>query len=586
MATKGDPTKFLAEGSVAKSIFLGNILEENIFPFPRFSDEEKEILHMVIDSIDRFCDGKEALFRKFDREGKIDLEHVEQMKELGLFGLIIGEEYGGIGLSNSGYARAVQQASRRDSATTLTLGAHSSIGMKGLLLFGTDEQKQRYLPALASGEMIAAFCLTEPGSGSDAASISTTAVKQDDGCWLINGEKIWITNGSLASFYTVFARSDSDEGKITAFIVEKDFPGVSFGPKEDKLGIRGSITTSVILNNVKVPAENLLGEEGIGFKVAMSILNNGRTGLGGGCVGGLKLCIELSSRQAKERKQFGRSISEFGLVKEKIGQMALDCFTVESTVSMIGHYIDSGSLDYSIEAAMSKVYASEALWKASNEALQIAGGNGYMKEFPYEQLTRDSRINLIFEGTNEILRLYIALSGMKDAGSYLKDIGNAAGKIFNEPVKGFGLMSNYASRKLTQLTSIGGERLEVAPSLRDDARILELATIGLSREVERLLRKHRKDIIGKQFALKRIADTAIDIFVGLCTLSRVQMLVESKGEKKTEIERHFLRTFIQQAKRRIKGNLGSIEREEDELLSKISDYIVEQEGYHWDTLSL
>jgi acyl-CoA dehydrogenase family protein 9 len=284
--------------SAAKSLFLGNIEEGNFFPFPKVSPEEAETLRMVIDSIDKFMQGKGEQYREFDREGAQTPDYIEQLKELGLFGLIIPEDFGGIGFSNTAYSRVLQQTSRYDASTSLTIGAHSSIGMKGLLLFGSEEQKKKYLPKLASGEMIAAFCLTEAGAGSDAAAVKTTATKNADGSWSLTGEKIWITNGPIADFFTVFAKTDGEQGKMTAFIVERSFAGVSSGPKEDKMGIRSSSTSTVVLTNVKVPAENLLGEEGKGFKVAMAILNNGRTGLGGGAVGAMKELIKLSSRQA------------------------------------------------------------------------------------------------------------------------------------------------------------------------------------------------------------------------------------------------------------------------------------------------
>jgi alkylation response protein AidB-like acyl-CoA dehydrogenase len=308
-------------------------------------------------------------------------------------------------LSNAGYARVLSQTSTHDSSTSLTIGAHSSIGMKGILLFGTPDQRARYLPKLASGEMIAAFCLTEAGAGSDAASIHTRADKNADGTFTLNGEKIWITNGGIADLYTVFARTSSDAGKISAFIVEAAWPGVSHGHHEDKMGIRSSSTTTVSFVDVKVPEANVLDAEGKGFKVAMAILNNGRTGLGGGAVGGMKTLIALATEQAQARKQFGEPIGNYPLIREKISQMTVDCFAAESVVWMVAHYIDSGFDDYSVEAAISKVFASEAIQRSAYEALQIAAGNGFMRDSPYEQVVRDSRILSIFEGTNEVLRL-------------------------------------------------------------------------------------------------------------------------------------------------------------------------------------
>jgi alkylation response protein AidB-like acyl-CoA dehydrogenase len=543
------------------------------------------MLGMVLDSVDRFLEDKQDDFRQWDEDGQQPEEFIQGLRELGLFGLIIPEEHGGIALSNTGYSRVLQQSSRYDSSVSLTIGAHSSIGMKGLLLFGTDAQKEKYLPRLASGEMIAAYCLTESGSGSDAASIKTRATRNSNGGWTLNGEKIWITNGGIADFYTVFARTDSDAGKISAFIVERDSPGVSIGLKEDKLGIRSSSTTTVSFADVEIPAENLLGEEGKGFMIAMAVLNNGRTGLSGGAVGGMKTCIALASKQAIERKQFGRSIAEFGLIKKKIAEMTVDCFAAESAVRMVSHYIDSGYTDYSVEAAISKVFASEAMFRAANESLQIAAGNGFMKEFPYERIMRDSRILTIFEGTSEILRLFIALSGMKDAGVLLQELKSATDDIFNNPIKGFGLLSDYAGRKITHLTSLGQDRIiaAVPEVLRDDALIFEKYTLELARMTDVLLRRHGKSIIEKQFALQRAADVVIDLFVGLSVLSRVSAMTPDDSEQ-YEQALSIAHIFSQRAKRRMNRNLRAMLRNEDEAAKSLADYIFDKEGYPWDVL--
>ena len=578
------PASLNLKATPVKSLFLGRIEEDNLFPFPELGKEEKETLSMVIESIDKFLSGKGELFREFDKSGVQPPDYLALLKELGLFGLIVPEEFGGVGLSNSGYSRILQQVTRYDGSTSLTVGAHSSIGMKGLLLFGTPAQKAKYLPKLASGETIAAFCLTESGSGSDAASIKTSAVKQSDGSWILNGEKIWITNGPLADFYTVFARTDTDAGKISAFIVERG-AGVSNGPKEDKMGIRASATTTVVFQDVRIPAENLLGEEGKGFKVAMAILNNGRTGLGGGCVGAMKRCIALSSKQATERKQFGRSISEFPLVKDKIAQMTIQCFVTESLVSMVGYYIDSGVDDYSIEAAVSKIFASESLWQVANEALQIAGGNGFMKDFPYEMIVRDSRINLIFEGTNEILRLYIGLAGLKEAGEYLKDVQKGLGKFFNDPIKGFGVLGGYVQKKIHERTEIGRDKMiRVHEVFSGEARSIEWFSAELSKASERTLRKDGKNIIGQQLPTKRFADIAIDLFAALCTLSRVTAMIEERGEAACATEISIARIFVRQAKRRMNLNLRRFEKNEDAEMVLLGDEILKNGEYRWDVL--
>src|SRR6202789_2126999 len=244
--------------SVAKNLMAGRILEEALLPYPSLREKDREVLGMMVDAIDQFLGPRHQDFKRWDREAAQPEQFIQGLRDLGLFGLIIPEAEGGLGLSNAGYARVLSQTSSHDSSPSLTIGAHSSIGMKGILLFGTPDQRARYLPKLASGKMIAAFCLTEAGAGSDAASIRTRADRNADGTWMLNGEKIWITNGGIADLYTVFARTSSDAGKISAFIVEAAWPGVSHGHHEDKMGIRSSSTTAVSFIDVKVPETNML----------------------------------------------------------------------------------------------------------------------------------------------------------------------------------------------------------------------------------------------------------------------------------------------------------------------------------------
>jgi alkylation response protein AidB-like acyl-CoA dehydrogenase len=571
--------------SLAKNLFFGEILEANLFPYPAIRERDREMLGPMLEAIDNFLTDKHADFKRWDREAHQPEEFIRGLRDMGLFALIIPEQYGGLELSNAAYARVLCQTSGHDSSTSLTIGAHSSIGMKGLLLFGNDDQKRRYLPSLASGAMIAAFCLTESGAGSDAASVRTKAVRNGDGSWTLTGEKIWITNGGIAQLYTVFARTDTAEGKMTAFIVEGAWPGVSHGLHEDKMGIRASSTTTVSFADVRVPAENVLGEVGKGFKVAMAILNNGRTGLGGGAVGGMKALIKLSTRQAKDRRQFGRPIAEFGLVREKIAQMTTECFAAESTVWMVAHYIDSGCADTSVEAAISKVFASEAMQRAAHEATQIAAGSGFMREFPYEQITRDARILSIFEGTNEILRLYIALSGLKDVGANLTEISSTIDDIFNNPIKGFGVLGEYARRRAAEATGFGTAKIlrELHPGLRVAAATYEQFVVELSKSSAALLREHGKRIADFQYQQKRIADLAIDMFVGLCTLSRADSLVRG-NHPAAESAVAICEVFTHQAHRRMSRNVRALTRNEDAHVEKLAGKLLEVETYPFDVI--
>ncbi|XP_052586835.1 complex I assembly factor ACAD9, mitochondrial isoform X2 [Peromyscus californicus insignis] len=422
-----------------------------------------------------------------------------------------------------------------DGSITVTLAAHQAIGLKGIMLFGNEEQKAKYLPKLASGEHIAAFCLTEPASGSDAASIQTRAtLSEDKKYFVLNGSKVWITNGGLASIFTVFAKTevvDSDgsvKDKITAFIVERDFGGITNGKPEDKLGIRGSNTCEVHFENTRVPVENVLGEVGGGFKVAMNILNSGRFSMGSVVAGMLKKLIELTAEYACTRKQFSRNLSEFGLIQEKFALMAQKAYVMESMAYLTAGMLDQpGFPDCSIEAAMVKVFSSEAAWQCVSEALQILGGSGYMKDYPYERILRDSRILLIFEGTNEILRLFIALTGLQHAGriltSRIKELKR--GKVTT--------VMETIGRKLrdslgrTVDMGLSGKLGLVHPSLGDSANKLEENVYYFGRTVETLLLRFGKTIVEEQLVLKRVANILINLYGMTAVLSRASRSIRT-----------------------------------------------------------
>jgi len=573
--------------SFMRSLCMGRIEQDVICPFPTLSDAQKETLTDIAGALERLLGPRHEEFAKWDVAGELPQSFIDELKEFGMFGLVIPEEYGGMGLGSMAYSRTLQEVGKYDASVALTIGAHSSIGMRGLLLFGTEDQKKRYMPRLATGELIAAFSLTEPGAGSDAAAIRTTAVRDGDD-WVLNGNKLWITNGGIAQFFTVFAKTagEGGRGKMTAFIVTTDMEGVSVGPHEDKMGVRANSTTTAHFDGVRVPHENVLGEPGAGFKVAMMILNSGRTGLGGGCVGGMKKLIRLSTTEANERKTFGQPIAEYGLIKKKVGKMVIDCYTSEAAVTMVGGLIDQGYKEYAVEAAISKVYATECLWRTADEALQIAGGNGYMREYPYERVVRDCRLNRIFEGTNEILRLFIALTAMNDVASQLQELQHTMKDILNDPIKGFGVLSDYARKHAALRTGIGGAaKLEgLHASLKDPAELFEEETRFLATATDRILRKHGKDIVAKQLATKRLAEIMIDLFVLGCTLSRVQASIEANGEEAASHEIDILHVFARGAKTRIKHNFRRIDNNDDELVKGLADNAFEVEHYRWDTI--
>ncbi len=572
--------------SFMRALCMGSIEEELIFPYPALQSEERDTLKGVIGSVHELLGPREADFRRWDEAGEMPGEFLEELRQFGLFGLVIPEAHGGLGFGSAAYSRTLQEIARHDASVAVTIGAHSSIGMRGLLLFGTDAQRARYYPELASGKRIAAFCLTEPGSGSDAASIRTRA-ELDGDHWVLNGEKLWITNGGIGSFFTVFAKTEGHgHGRMTAFLVTPEMGGVSHGPHEDKMGLRASSTTTVSFDNTRVPSDHVLGDVGAGFKVAMNILNNGRTGLGGGSVGAMKKVIALSAQHARDRKQFGKPIAEFGLVKQKLGQAMIDCYAAESVVNLVAHMSDAKQQDFAVEASISKVFATEALFRTADEMLQIAGGLGFMRELPYERVLRDCRINRIFEGTNEVLRLFIALTAMGDVGSQLKELSASLKGVFNDPIKGFGVLSEYARRQARIHTNfVQQQRLtRVHPALADLSPMFEAKTKALAQAVDRILRKHGRNIIGKQFASRRLADIMIDLFVLSAVLSRVSTRLAEAPAAQVEREVTIARAFAKQAELRMQQNFDRIDDNEDELIKALADHAVEKEGYGWDVI--
>ncbi|XP_043563918.1 complex I assembly factor ACAD9, mitochondrial isoform X3 [Chiloscyllium plagiosum] len=489
----------------AKELLLGKIFQKEVFPYPEISNEELEEINQLVAPVEKFFN-EDVDSKSIDIHARIPPGTMKGLKELGLFGQQVPVEYGGLGLSNTMYAR-IGEITSLDGSIAVTLAAHQSIGLKGILIVGTDEQKAKYLPKLATGEHVAAFCLTEPGSGSDAASIQTKATLSDDRRhYLLSGSKIWISNGGIAEIFTVFARTqvmDKDgtsKDKITAFLVERDFGGITSGKPEDKLGIRGSNTCEVHFENTKVPVENVLGEVGGGFKVAMRILNSGRFSMGSASAGMIKKLIEMTAEYACTRKQFDRKLSEFGLIQEKFTLMAMQAYVMESMAYLTAGMMDRpGEPDCSVEAAMVKIYSSEGAWICISEALQILGGLGYMKDYPYERMLRDSRILLIFEGTNEILRMYVALTGLQHAGKVLTE------KIKAMKRGNIGVVLELLGKRLGSTFfkevdyGLTGKNGVVHPSLEDSAKKLEENVYYLGSTVENTLYRYGKVLLANTF---------------------------------------------------------------------------------------
>jgi len=570
------------EQSFTKALFHGVIAEDMIFPYPEMPAEDRENTALIIDSVRRFFTAS-VDSAKIDREHEIPAAVLDGLKSLGLFGLQVPTDHDGIGLSAAAYARVMQEVGGRDPAIAVALGAHQSIGLKGILLFGTPEQKRKYLPRLATGEQTAAFALTEPSAGSDAAAIKTRAEPTADGsAYILNGSTIWITNGGTADVFTVFARTSAmEEGakpRITAFIVERGM-GVKNGPNEHKLGIRGSSTTELFFDDVRVPRENVLGEVGRGFKVAMEVLNSGRLGLAAGCVGLSSALIKLAIERVQERRAFGRNIGEFGMIKDKIATMLAETYALESMTYLTAGIVDSKIANYSLESAICKIVGSETAWRVVNESLQIAAGIGYMADYPYERLLRDARIFMIFEGTNEILRAFVALSGMAGPGKALSDVV----KAMREPIKGFGLLSDFAVRKARSV--LGRERMTRAhPLLSREAVIFEEFTAELAQNVEAVLRKHGRDIAEMQYTQKRIAEMTMDLYAIAACLSRTTRAIERRGEDGARREIDLTQIFTASAQRRLRQNVHEFTHNDDELRKAVAGRAYADRAYPFDVL--
>jgi len=562
--------------SYVRGLFCGDIHSDGIFPYPSpLEGDMKETLGAMVDPVSKYIANLDSM--RIDDEQTISDEVLDELRGMGLFGLQIPTELDGIGLDNTGYARMIEIVTL-DASVAVTLAAHQSIGLKGILIAGNEEQKKQYLPKLATGENMAAFALTEPSTGSDAAGIKTRAVLSEDGKhFVLNGQKVWISNGGWAEIFTVFAQTPvtnketgETQDKITAFIVERAFGGVTNGPSMHKLGIKGSSTVELFLEDVKVPVENVLGEVGGGFKIAMQILNNGRFGMGAGATGGIKWCLEKSAEFANNRVAFGKPIAEYPLIKAKMAEMAMNCYAIESMTYMTTQLIDNNpGTDFSTEAAICKVFGSEAIWNAVDQTIQVHGGMGYMKEMHIERMMRDTRILRIFEGTNEILRLFIGLTGSQ-----------AAGKKLQAATKSASGLGTYLKGKMfaPSIANVNSSPAELRPYLQ----AVETESQNFARVVENLLKEHKKDIIHKQQLVERVANIAIDLYAMSAATSRCwRSLSENLDSAAHEL--HLTKAFCHSARARIAKNIKEIDagptKSGDNGLRRVGDEVLQAGKY-------
>jgi len=566
-----------AEGvsSFAKSLFLGEIHEDLVFPWPETDPEEQERVRALNARIREYCE-QHYDARRFEEERWIPEQVLRDLGEIGALGLYVDPEYGGQGLSQTGYARVFETVGQIDATLAIVLGVHQSIGFKGISLFGTDEQKERFLPDLATGRKLAAFALTEPEAGSDAYHVQSRAVRQPDGSWVLNGEKRFIGNGSRADVITTFARAEIDgEDRHIALLLERGMEGLEVGERFDTLGLRANDLRRLYFKDVRVPPENVLGEPGQGFRVAMQVLNSGRIGLGTGSVGGAKKLLDLTIEHVKERRQFGRPLADFELVQDKIGWMVSYLFGLESMCYLTCGLVDSGVPDYSLESAICKVSGTEFLWYAVNRSLQLAGGEGYLRDRPWEKILRDTRIYPIFEGANDVLRAFIALGGFKPVGEKLEGLSELG---LSDPIGSIGVLIEYASDRIQR--EVRPDRVTKAhDELSDHADAVSDQVKRLAGVTESLLREQKKGVIERQFQQKRLADNVADIYAQVALLSRVSHVFDDQGVEPSGQERFIADTFCSRAAARVASRFDQIESNDDERMTALAKLAYRRGSY-------
>jgi len=557
----------------AKGLFQGHFVADWVMPYPRIPAAQQTELDKTLAELREFLDDKLDPVA-IDRQAEIPREVIDGLGRVGVLGMTAPVEYGGRGFTQMANCKVLEEIGSRCASTSVFVNAHHSIGIRALLLFGTQDEKQKWLPKLMTGEHLGAFALTEPEAGSDAANVQMQARPSEDGShFILNGEKRYITNAAIAHVLTVMARTPmpgSSKTAITAFLVTPDMPGFTMlEARMPKMGIRGTATGRFALRDVKVPKENILGPMGKGLKVALTVLDFGRTTFGACCTGAAKTCLRLAIEHAKTRKQFNKTLGEFHLVKKKIARVAADAYAMEAMTTITASLIDRGLEDYMVETAMLKVFTTERLWEAINDAFQIYGGSAYFIDLPLERMLRDARINQIGEGSNEVLTSFIALVGMRGPGMEFKEIYDT---MLKPSRAGIGRAWTAGMHRLGATVRIPDVPVASA-ELGSFANQLGRLIWRFNFAVNRALIAYREPILDMQLVQERIAGAAMDLFASTCVLSRwdSELQLARRNGDSSPSTNSAADLFMRQSFRRIRDFLAGLKDNDDKTLMAAAD---------------
>jgi alkylation response protein AidB-like acyl-CoA dehydrogenase len=563
----------------AKGLFLGNFVADWVMPYPRMAAAQQTELDKSLAELRQFLDtGLDAV--EIDRQADIPQSVIDGLGRVGVLGMTAPMEFGGHGFSQMANCQILEEIGRRCASTSVFVNAHHSIGIRALLLFGTHEQKQKWLPKLVIGEQLGAFALTEPEAGSDAANVQMQAQPSEDGShYILNGEKRYITNAAIAHVLTVMARTPvpgSDKTAITAFLVTPDMPGFEIlEARMPKLGIRGTATGRFALRDVRVPKENILGPLGKGLRVALTVLDFGRTTFGACCTGAAKTALQLAIDHANTRKQFNKTLGEFDLVKKKIARMAADAYAMEAMTTITASLIDRGLEDYMMETAMLKIFTTERLWEGINDAFQIHGGSAYFVDLPLERMLRDARINQIGEGSNEVLTSFVALVGMRGPGMEFKEIYDTMMK----PSRGLGKAWTAGMSRLGATIRVPDVPVQ-SDRAREHARQLGRLIWKFNFAVNRALIAYREPILDMQLIQERIAGAGMELFASTCVLSRWDSELQSAGRNgdSTSPKSDAADLFLRRSFRKIRRFLAGLTDNEDTAILATANSVLGKPG--------